>query len=101
MIYTLDDLNIASIFLLRGFISGKTSSMIVISGLIGEIIDVLKNRGFYEDRVYIIFYAIGMLSESTFESEFKSILREKNYSAERILELNKFAKSVAHALENC
>ena len=46
MIYTLDDLNIASIFLLRGFISGKTSSMIVISELIGEIIDVLKNRGF-------------------------------------------------------
>ena len=35
------------------------------------------------------------------QSEFKSILREKNYSAERILELNKFAKSVAHALENC
>ena len=101
MIYSMDDLNIASIYLLRGYVSGKTSSINKISKVIGDIIDLLKIRDLYEDRVYIIFTAIGLLSESSFPSEFESILEAKQYSHERILELNNFAKSIACGLDNC
>lgn len=101
MYYDLNELSIASIYLLRGFVSGKYKSIEKTSNIICALIEDFKENDFYEDRIYITFFAISMLTESIFKTEFESILAEKQYTNEKILELNNYSKIVAHALENC
>lgn len=93
--YSYPDLAIASIYAFRGYVGAKIVDYEKGIQLINEFIDFFKFHHLYEDRVYITFQVLFLLTDQKFRIEFKDIIEFKEYKKEELEELNKIAVNLA------
>lgn len=90
-----DDLAIASIYAFRGYVGGKIEEYDKGHELINDFIDFFHVHKLYEDRVYITFQVLFLITEHKFKTEFHDIKVLKEYSEKELEELNKIAVELA------
>lgn len=96
--YTEVELNIASIFMLRGFITCKYRDIETSSKVMNIIIDSLNESKLYDHRNFLIFQALSILTGSKFKSEMEAILHYKKYNDDELNYLLKCSEILAEKI---
>lgn len=95
------ELQIASIYLLHGFLSGEVKGRDNFVKAMNVIMDYFKNNEYlYNNRIYIVFAMIAKLTNGRFITEINSIIEIKHYDGDEIEKLTKIVNDLAEDIKD-
>lgn len=94
------ELQIASIYLLHGFLSGQFKDRDKFVRTMNGIMDFFKNDDYlYTNRIYIVFALIVKLTNGHFRTEINSIIEIKQYDGDEIEKLTKIVNDLVEDIK--